>query len=61
MVRTELRSNINATDDISLVPVSRQAKEEHISRIVGADSLKNMTMEAKKKEANKPIYLVRYE
>jgi hypothetical protein len=60
-MRTELRSSINVTDDISLAPVSKQMREEHISQILSADSLKNMTMEEKKKEANKPIYLVRYE
>jgi len=60
-VRTELRTSINVTDDISLIPVSRQMREEHMSQILSADSLKNMTIEEKKKEANKPIYLVRYE
>jgi hypothetical protein len=60
-MRTELRTSINVTDDISLIPVSRQMREEHMSQILSADSLKNMTIEEKKKEANKPIYLVRYE
>jgi hypothetical protein len=60
-MRTELRSSINVTDDFSLVPVSKQMREEHISQMLSVNSLKNMTMEEKKKEANKPIYLVRYE
>lgn len=60
-MRTELRSSINVTDDVSFVPVSKQMREEHMSQILSADSLKNMTTEEKKKEANKPIYLVRYE
>ena len=60
-MRTELRSSINVIDDISLAPVSKQMREAHISQILSADSLKNMTIKEKKKEANKPIYLVRYE
>ena len=60
-MRNELRSSINVTDDVSLAPVSKQMREEHMSQTLSADSLKNMTMEEKKKEANKPIYLVRYE
>ena len=60
-MKTELRSSIKVTDDISLAPVSKQMREEHILQILSADSLKNMTVEEKKKEANKPIYLVRYE
>lgn len=60
-MRTELRSSINVTDDISLAPVSKQMLEEHISQMLSTDSLKNMTIKEKKKEANKPIYLVRYE
>ncbi len=60
-MRTELRSSINVADDISLAPVSKRMREEHISQILNSNCLKNMTMEEKKKEANKPIYLVRYE
>jgi len=60
-MRTELRSSINVIDDISLAPVSKQMREAHISQILSVDSLKNMTIKEKKKEANKPIYLVRYE
>jgi len=60
-MRTELRSSINVMDDISLAPISKQMREEHITQILCADSLKKMTMKEKKKEANKPIYLVRYE
>jgi len=60
-MRTELRPVINVTDDISLAPVSKSMREEHMLQILSAVSLKNMTIEEKKKEASKPIYLVRYE
>jgi hypothetical protein len=60
-MKIDVRSNINSNDDITLVPVSKQIREEHISQILSAHSLKNLTMEEKKKEALKPIYLIRYE
>ena len=60
-MRIDVRSNINSSDDIILVPVSKQIREEHISQILSTNSLKNLTMEEKKKEALKPIYLIRYE
>jgi hypothetical protein len=60
-MRTELRSSINVIDDIILAPVSKPIREEHMLQVLSADSLKKMTIEEKKKEASKPIYLVRYE
>jgi hypothetical protein len=60
-MRIELKSDINVTCDIFLAPVSEQIREEHKSQILSAESWKNMTTKEKKKEANKPIYLVRYE
>jgi hypothetical protein len=60
-MRTELRSSVNVSDDISLAPVSKQMREEHMSQMLSVDSWKNMTVEEKKREANKPIHLVRYE
>jgi len=60
-MRTELRSSIVVTVDISLAPITKQMREEHVSQILSADSWKNMTIKEKKKEANKPVYLVRYE
>jgi len=58
---TELKSSINVSDDISLAPVSKQMLEEHISQMLSSYSWENMTTKERKKEANKPIYLVRYE
>jgi hypothetical protein len=60
-MRTELKSSINVSNDISLAPVSKQMLEEHISQMLSSYSWKNMTIKERKKEANKPIYLVRYE
>jgi hypothetical protein len=60
-MRTELKSSINVSDDISLAPVSKQMLEEHISQMLSSYSWENMTTKERKKEANKPIYLVRYE
>jgi hypothetical protein len=60
-MKIELRSDINVTCDILLAPVSKQMREEHKSQILSAESWKNMTTREKKKEANKPIYLIRYE
>jgi hypothetical protein len=36
-------------------------EEDIVRQILHAKSLKDMTIEQKKKEAGKPIYLVRYE
>jgi hypothetical protein len=60
-MRIDVKSNINSNDDIILVPVSKQIREEHLSQIKSANRLKNLTMIEKKKEALKPIYLIRYE
>ena len=60
-MRIALRSTVNVNDDISLVPVSKQMREEHASEILSVISWKDMTIKERKKEASKPIYLVRYE
>jgi hypothetical protein len=60
-MRTDLRTSIKVTDDIFLAPVSKRMREEHISQILSVISWKDMTTKEKKKEASKPIYLVRYE
>jgi len=61
MMRNELRSNINVTEDLSLTPVSKQARKEFTRQIPSEHSLKSMSTEEKKREANKPMYLARYE
>jgi hypothetical protein len=57
----DTKSRINITEDIILAPVSKQRRKDHLSQILRANCPKNMTMKEKKKEALKPIYLVRYE
>jgi hypothetical protein len=60
-MRIELKSDINVACDIFLAPVSERMREEHKAQILSAESWKNMTTREKKKEVNKPIYLIRYE
>lgn len=60
-IKNCLQSEPTLADDVSLAPVSKQLREEHISQIVSENSWKIMTIEQKKKEESKPIYLVRYE
>jgi hypothetical protein len=52
-------STIN--NQLSSTTISEQIGEEKITQIIHAKSLKNITSEERKKEASKPIYLVRYE
>jgi hypothetical protein len=60
-MKTEVKASINVSDDICLFPVSQQVREEHTSQILSVISWKDMTIKEKRKEASKPIYLVRYE
>jgi hypothetical protein len=48
-------------DQLSCTTVSAQLVEGNIAQMPHTKSLKNITSEQKKKEASKPIYLVRYE
>jgi hypothetical protein len=48
-------------DQLSCATVSARIVEENIAQIPHAKSLKDITAQQKKKEASKPIYLVRYE
>jgi hypothetical protein len=48
--------------DVFLFPISERIKEEHLNQTVkNAISLKDLSLEIRKKEASKPIYLIRYE
>jgi len=38
-----------------------KVNEERLSEILETASLKNMSLEERRREANKPLYLVRYE
>jgi hypothetical protein len=59
-MKTELRDAC-INDQLPCTTISLQIEEKKISRMLHAKSLKDITSEERKKEANKPIYLVRYE
>jgi hypothetical protein len=48
-------------DHLPTTTIAEQVGEENLVQILHARSSKNVTLEQKKKEASKPIYLVRYE
>jgi hypothetical protein len=59
-MKSELKdADINV--QLSCTTVSAQIMEENIAQMPHSKSLKDITSEQKKKEASKPIYLVRYE
>jgi hypothetical protein len=55
------QKNVSINDQLSCATVSAQIAEENIAQMPLAKSLKDITAQQKKKEASKPIYLVRYE
>jgi hypothetical protein len=59
MKKEQKDASIN--DQLSCAIISAQIVEENITQTPHAKSLKDMTAQQKKKEASKPIYLVRYE
>jgi len=60
-MRRTLKTNIDVDKDFSLVPISEKIREKHFAEILDVLSLKDLTLTQRKKEASKPIYLVRYE
>jgi hypothetical protein len=59
-MKNELR-NAYINDQLPCTTISEQNREEKITQIPHAKSLKDITSGERKKEASKPIYLVRYE
>ena len=59
-MKSELK-DVDINVQLSCTAVSAQLIEGNIAQILHAKSLKDITAEQKKKEASKPIYLVRYE
>lgn len=55
------QKNASINDQLSCATVSAQIMEENIAQMPHAKSLKDITAQQKKKDASKPIYLVRYE
>jgi hypothetical protein len=48
-------------DQLPYITISEQSEREDTPQIPHAKSLKDIASEDRKKEASKPIYLVRYE
>jgi hypothetical protein len=59
-MKNELR-NANIDDQLPYTTISEQNRGEKITRMPLAKSLKDIISGERKKEASKPIYLVRYE
>jgi hypothetical protein len=59
-MKSELK-DASINDQLSCATVSAQLVDGNIAQMPHAKSLKDITSEQKKKEASKPIYLVRYE
>jgi len=59
-MKNELR-NAYINDQLPCTMISEQNGEEKITQIPQAKSLKDVTSGERKREASKPIYLVRYE
>jgi hypothetical protein len=55
------QKDASINDQLSCATVSAQIMEENIAQMPHAKSLKDITAQQKKKDASKPIYLVRYE
>ena len=55
------RTIIQSFDDLVFIPISEETLKQHLVQKVKAESLKEMTLRQRKKDAGKPIYLVRYE
>ena len=55
------RTITQSFDDLVFIPISEETLKQHLVQTVKAESLKEMTLQQRKKHASKPIYLVRYE
>jgi hypothetical protein len=55
------QKNAGINIQLSRATASAQIVEENTAQIPHAKSLKDITAQQKKKEASKPLYLVRYE
>jgi hypothetical protein len=60
-MKNYLKINMSPDNEFSLTPISEKTREKHLTEILDASSLKNLTLKQRKKEASRPIYLVRYE
>jgi len=60
-MKNDLEINMSVDNEFSLTPISEKTREKHLAEILNVSSLKNLTSKQRKKEASRPIYLVRYE
>jgi hypothetical protein len=60
-MKNHLKINMSLDNEFSLTPISEKIREKHLAEILDVSSLKNLTLKQRKKEASRPIYLVRYE
>jgi len=60
-MKNYLKINMSPDNEFSLTPISEKTREKHLTEILDVSSLKNLTLKQRKKEASRPIYLVRYE
>jgi len=60
-MKSALKINISVDNEFSLTPISEKTREKHLAEILDVSSLKDLTLKQRKKEASRPIYLVRYE
>ena len=60
-MKNYLKVNMSLDNEFSLTPISEKTREKHLAEILDVSSLKVLTLKQRKKEASRPIYLVRYE
>jgi hypothetical protein len=60
-MKNYLKTNMTVDNEFSLTPISEKTREKHLAEILDVSSLKDLTLKQRKKEASRPIYLVRYE
>jgi hypothetical protein len=60
-MKNDLEINMSVDNEFSLTPISEKTREKHLAEILNVSSLKDLTLKQRKKEASRPIYLVRYE
>jgi hypothetical protein len=60
-MKNDFKTNMKIDNEFSLTPISEKIREKHLTEILDVSSLKNLTLRKRKKEASRPIYLVRYE
>ena len=55
------QKDVSINDQLFCAAISAQIMEEDVAQMPHTKSLKDITTQQRKREASKPIYLVRYE